>query len=40
MMDNTEKGLMDFGLSQEELEQLEKSAESTTCEGGSEGWSG
>lgn len=32
--------LLDFGLSQEELEQLEESSRNVVCEGGSEGWSG
>jgi len=32
--------LLDFGLSEEELEELERSACNTVCEGGGEGWSG
>lgn len=32
--------LLDFGLSQEELAQLEKSSSNVVCEGGGEGWSG
>ena len=34
------KKLLDFGLSQEELEQLEESSSAVVCEGGSEGWNG
>ena len=33
-------GMLDFGLSQEELQELEESSSSVVCEGGSEGWSG
>lgn len=39
MKDST-SGLLDFGLSQEELLELEESSSSVVCEGGSEGWSG
>ena len=39
-MTDEEKLLLDFGLSQEELNQLEDSSSAVTCEGGSEGWTG
>lgn len=32
--------LLDFGLSYEELEQLEESSSDVVCEGGGEGWAG
>lgn len=31
---------LDFGLTDEQLVELEKSAKIATCEGGSEGWTG
>lgn len=39
-MTDVTKCLLDFGLSQTELEQLEESSSNVVCEGGSEGWSG
>ncbi len=35
-----ENGMLDFGLSEQELEELQESSRNVVCEGGSEGWSG
>ena len=40
IMTEATNSLLDFGLSQEELAQLEKSSSNVVCEGGGEGWSG
>ena len=39
MKDGT-NSLLDFGLSNEELAELEENSSSVVCEGGSEGWTG
>ena len=39
-MTEATNSLLDFGLSQEEIAQLEQSSSSVVCEGGGEGWSG
>lgn len=39
-MNEENKNLLDFGLTEEEIEQLEKSSSDVACEGGAEGWAG
>ena len=39
-MSESKDGLLDFGLTQEELQELEESSRNAVCEGGDEGWAG